>query len=153
MNDIKPYGCGISAVSNAINHRTFLTEDRLEKSKNGNNIGQLSKWMQEDNLPFYIDVLFFNHFVKKLPKLVCELVPIGDGISFSPILLSTRFSKDGLLHMVGGKIDKLGVLYLYDKQFENGMIETTLKECHKFYYSVNALYIFAGVETGDYVFI
>jgi len=39
---------------NACNLDNFITEDRLEKSKTGNNIGQLSAWMQEDGNPDYI---------------------------------------------------------------------------------------------------
>ena len=43
----QPYGCGLYAVANACDLDNFITDERLEKSKNGNVIGQLSKWMQE----------------------------------------------------------------------------------------------------------
>ena len=35
----QPYGCGLYAVANACNLDNFITEERLEKSKNGNVIG------------------------------------------------------------------------------------------------------------------
>jgi len=37
----QPYGCGLYAVANACNLDNFITDERLEKSKNGNVIGQL----------------------------------------------------------------------------------------------------------------
>lgn len=33
-----PYGCGMYAVANALNLPNFVTEERLEKSKNGKKI-------------------------------------------------------------------------------------------------------------------
>lgn len=50
----QPYGCGLYAVANACNLDNFITEERLEKSKTGNVIGQLSKWMQDDGHPFIL---------------------------------------------------------------------------------------------------
>lgn len=148
----KPYGCGLYAVSNACNLKEFITEERLDISKSGNTIGQLSKWMQEDGLPYCIDALYYNHLGKKLPKSALSYVPIGDDVLFLPVLLNVRFSDNGKNHLVGGKIDKNGVLYLYDSLKES-MIETTLKNVNNMYHHVYGLFIFMGVENGSYVFI
>ena len=146
------YGCGLYAVANACNLDNFITEERLEKSKNGNVIGQLSKWMQEDGHPFYIDTLYYNHVGKKLPNSALHYTPNGEGIDFLPILLNVRYSDEGKNHLVGGKIGKDGTLYLYDSLKED-MIETTLAKVNRMYHNVYGLFLFMGVETGDYVFI
>ena len=91
----QPYGCGLYAVANACNLENFITEERLEASKKGNVIGQLSKWMQEDGHPFYIDTLYYNHVGKKLPASALEYVPKGEGVNFLPILINVRFSDEG----------------------------------------------------------
>ena len=146
------YGCGLYAVANACNLDDFITDERLEKSKNGNVIGQLSKWMQDDGKPFYIDTLYYNHAGKRLPNSAIHYKPDGEGLNLLPILLNVRYSDDGKNHLVGGKISKDGTLYLYDSLKDN-MIETTLAKANRMYRNVYGLFLFMGVETGDYVFI
>lgn len=146
------YGCGLYAVANACNLNNFITEERLEISKKGNLTGQLSKWMQEDGLPYYIDVLYYNHQGGKLPESAMGYTPSGEGINFLPVLLNVRFSDEGKNHLIGGKVSKEGVLYLYDSLKEE-MIETTLSEANNMYHHVYGLFLFMSVETGDYVFI
>jgi len=147
-----PYGCGLYAVANACNLENFITEERLEKSKKGNTIGQLFKWIQEDGHDFNIDTLYYNHVGKKLPNSALNYKPTGEGINFLPILINCRFSDEGKNHLIGGKISKDGTLFLYDSLKEE-IIETTLKKVNKMYHNVYGLFLFMGVETGDYVFI
>jgi len=78
----QPYGCGLYAAANACNLDNFITDERLEKSKNGNVIGQLSKWMQDDGHQFYIDSLYYNHVGKKLPTSALYYKPVGEGLGF-----------------------------------------------------------------------
>ncbi len=148
----QPYGCGLYAVANACNLDNFITDERLEKSKKGNVIGQLSRWMQDDGMDFYIDVLYYNHTGKKMPLSALNYVPKGEDVNFLPILINVRFSENGLNHLIGGKIAKDGTLYLYDSLKEE-MIETTLKKVNKMYHHVYGLFIFMSVEDGSYVFI
>lgn len=148
----QPYGCGLYAVANACNLKDFVTDERLEKSKGGNVIGQLSKWLQDDGVPIYIDTLYYNHLGKKLPDSATHYVPMGEDCNFLPVLLNVRFSDNGKNHLVGGKIHKYGTLYLYDSLAES-MIETTLRKINKLYHHVYGLFIFMSVEDGSYVFI
>jgi hypothetical protein len=148
----QPWGCGLYAVANACNLDNFVTTERLELSKNGNFIGQLSKWMQDDGHPFYIDVLYYDHNGIKLPDSALHYIPVGEGIHFLPVLINCRFSDKGKNHLVGGKIDQNGKLYLYDSLKED-IIETTLKDINNMYHHVYGLFIFLGVENGKYVFI
>ena len=148
----QPWGCGLYAVANACNLDDFVTEERLEISKNGNVIGQLSKWMQDDGLPFYIDTLYYNHTGKNLPQSALSYHPIGESVEFLPVLINVQLSEEGKRHMVGGKIDKEQNLYLYDSLDEEMQV-TTLSKVNKKYYRVFGLFIFMSVENGDYVFI
>ena len=147
-----PYGCGMYAVANALNLDNYTTEDRLRKSKGGNRISTLSLWLIEDGQEIGIDVLYYNHKGGKLPKDATDYIPIGEDVNFLPILLAVRFSENGLNHMVGGKIDKNGMLYLYDSTKKN-VIETSLRSVNDIYYEVYGLYVFLDVNNGDYVFI
>lgn len=146
------YGCGLYAVANACNLDNFITEERLEKSKSGNVIGQLSKWMQDDGHPFYIDTLYYDHQGTKLPETAFHYIPVGEAVTFLPVLINVRFSDNGKNHLVGGKICKDGTLYLYDSLQDN-MIETRLSELNGLYHHVYGLFLFMGVEDGSYVFI
>lgn len=148
----QPFGCGLYAVANACNIENFITEERLAASKKGNTIGQLSKWMQDDGHPFYIDTLYYNHVGKKLPASALTYVPKGEGISFLPVLLNVRYCEGGKNHLIGGKIGTDGTFYMYDSLKED-MIETTLKKVNRMYHNVYGLFILMGVEDGGYVFI
>lgn len=146
------YGCGLYAVANACNNTEFVTEDRLETSKNGNRIGQLSKWLQEDGNDFYIEVLYYNHLGKKLPNSALGYKPKGENIVCMPMLLNVRYSEEGKNHLVGGKLLKDGTFILYDSLKEEP-IYTTLRKVNQMYHTVYGLFILSSVTTGDYVFI
>jgi hypothetical protein len=146
------YGCGLYAVANACNLNDFVTDDRLEKSKAGLLIGQLSKWMQDDGKAIYIDTLYYNHAGKKLPYSALHYKPVGENVLFLPILINVRFSDAGKNHLIGGKIDKEGKLYLYDS-LKDDVVETTLSKVNTMYHNVYGLFVFMCLETGGYVFI
>lgn len=147
-----PWGCGLYAVANACNLNDFITEERLELSKSGNRIGQLSQWLKDDGHQFYIDVLYYNHLGKKLPRTSLYYRPLGDEIYFLPILINVRFSDDGKNHMVGGKISKDGTLYLYDS-LQDEIVKTSLQKLNMRYHNVFGLFVFVGLENGNYCFI
>ena len=54
------YGCGLYAIANALQYKQIRTEERIELSKEGNNIGQLNKWLIEDNLDVWVSVLKYD---------------------------------------------------------------------------------------------
>lgn len=147
------WGCGLYAVANSCNLDNFITPERLEVSKeHGNTIGQLSKWLQEDGIEMYIEVLYYNHLGKKLPRSAFKYRPTGENVLAIPILINCRFSEEGKNHLIGGKISKDGTLYLYDSLKED-IIETTLSKVNGMYHHVYGLFILAGVDDGHYAFI
>jgi hypothetical protein len=147
---LEPYGCGLFAISNVFDIN-FLTIDRLERCKSGCNIGLLSKWMQEDGYNMYIDTLYYNHLGRKLPTSQFKYYPSG-GVAYLPILLNVRFSKDGVNHLIGGRIDTNGKLFLFDS-LQKEMIETTLSKVNKLYDTVFGLFIFIDLDNGNYIFL
>jgi len=146
------YGCGMYAVANALNLPGFATPERLEKSKNGNRNGQLSKWLQEDGNNFYIEVLYFDWNNKKLPETIFGYKATGENVLFIPLLFEVKYTENGLQHMVAGKIDKDGKLYILDS-LRPEIIETTLRGMNEIFECVFGMYHFAGVDCGEYVSI
>lgn len=146
----QPYGCGLYSVANTLRFSTFITKERLEKSKKGNTIGQLSKWLQDDGISIYIDSLYYNHLGKKLPTTCFGYRPINQ--KYMPVLFNVRYKKDGMNHLVGGKIDEHGNLYLMDSLKDN-IVKTTISKINKLYEEVYGLFIFMNLEDGSYVFL
>ena len=147
------------AVANACNFDNYVTPERLEESKPGNNIGQLSKWMQEDGHPFYIDALFYDHNGSKIPDAHCGYKPVFEDKPdtdnyFLPLIFSVLNREESKLrHMVGGKVAKDGTLFLYDS-CKTEIIETTLAEVNDMYHHIYGLYIFNGLHPeAGYCFI
>jgi len=150
MKQSQPYGCGVYAVANAFNMPHFVTLERLEKSKEcGNRIGQLSKWIQDDGHPFYIETLYYSNWEGKLPQTEFGYKTYEDCISM-PLLFCVMYAKGGKNHMVGGKIFHDGTLYLYDS-LKPEMIETTIEGLNDLYESVYGIYYIAHLDTADFV--
>lgn len=147
-----PFGCGMYAVANALNLDNYATNERLLESKQGNLISKLTKWLIEDGQNLGVDILYYNHKGGKLPDDATDYVPIGEDVNLLPVMLAVRFSENGLNHMVGGKLDKNGTLFLYDSTKEY-VIETTLKEVNNLYHEVYGLYLFLDIDSGAYAFM
>jgi len=146
------WGCGVYSVANALNLNNFVTEDRIDKSKNGNNIGQLSNWLQEDGHQIYIDVLYFSAMANKLPEIEFGYKPVGDGLNFLPILIQVRFSEEGKQHLMAGRISQSGKLFVMDS-LKDEVVETTIANLNDMYHAVYGLYVFNSLDASGYVFI
>lgn len=56
------YGCGLYAIVNALQQcDSLINEERLELSKEGNNIGLLNKWLIECGLDIWIWVVKYDY--------------------------------------------------------------------------------------------
>lgn len=150
----QPWGCGLYAVANVCNLDNYITEERLGQSNtgNGNTIGQLSKWLQEDGLPYNIEALYYNQESQYLPDYVINCKPSGEGILGLPILIAVNYSENSLNHLIGGQIDLEGKLYLFDSLKEDVVI-TTLQEVNDMYHSVYGVYVFVDITNGSYAFL
>ncbi len=161
LKQTTPSGCGLYAVANALNMPDFITTERLEESKKGNNIGQLSRWLDEDawlydGFQYYIDAIYYNHFGQSLASSCFRLRPKridpnADQLLL-PILLLVRFSENGKNHMIGGHINEAGILTLFDS-LKQEPEKTTLAKVNRTYYHVYGLFIFHHYSDGSYLFL
>jgi len=142
------FGCGVYAVANALANESFITSQRLEASSNGNNLGQLNKWLVEDNHNLFIEPLYFNCTGKRLPKKVCGLQPFGERVSSIPVLLDIQFSEEGKMHFVAGHITVEGDLMVIDS-LKSTIEITTLSRFNNKYFRVFGLYHFREIDTGN----
>lgn len=135
------YGCGLYALANIFNDESIITATRLIDSKNGNNTGQLNKWLNELGKELFIDPLYFNAMGKKFPKWVCDLRPKGDDVISIPVMIDVQFNKDGKTHFIAAEIFKNGELYVMDSLKDESYI-TTLHEFNKSFYRVFGIWYF-----------
>jgi hypothetical protein len=143
-----PYGCGLYALANLLQKETTITEKRLEESKNGNTIGQLNKWLKEDDFNYSIEPFYFNIFGKKLPKKICD-IHIKSDDSFLPLLIDIQETKKSKQHIVCAELLPSGNLMVIDSLKEK-IIITSLKEYNKDVYKIFGLwYLRAIPPEGD----
>jgi len=94
------YGCGLISVANALSMNEFVTEARIEASKDGNNIMQLNKWLLDDGKDFQIQVLYFRNEVQfKTPKLKINFDSCPN-IRYYPILITVKIPRCPKNHMI-----------------------------------------------------
>lgn len=147
------YGCGLYAIANACHLHKFITDKRLELSKeNGNTIGQLSKWLQDDGNPFYVEVLYYNHEGKNIPNYFNSYRPVSEKYSLLPVLFNVQSCEKCKRHMIGAWLYPDGRLKVFDS-LKDEPFETRLYKLNQMYEYVFGFFILASVETGDYVFI
>ena len=94
------YGCGLYSVANALQDESFITPERIEMSKKGNNIGQLNKWLFEDKRDYYIAMLCYNN---NNPVDIFDLEPKFENnpsILYYPFFIVIK-STERKNHMIG----------------------------------------------------
>ena len=106
------YGCGLYSVANALNMPEFVTEDRLEKSRDGNNQMQLNKWLLDDGCDFQIMPMYFkNHVQFRTPKLT---ITTTEDLCFYPALVVVALKRCPKNHMFALSIYKDFTLHVLD---------------------------------------
>lgn len=146
-----PYGCGMYAVSHAMNIDNYVTPERLEQSKKGNTFWQLNKWPEEDGHKFNLDSIYFFIDGDRLPEKVCEYAPIEGTADGWPILLEVRYKEGGLSHLIAAIVlpnrQMIVMDILKDEQFIS-----SLKEINNIYYPVYGLHAFQCQDTNHWMF-
>lgn len=150
LKQSQAFGCGMYAVANALNLDNFATPERLELSKGGNRIGQLSKWLQEDGLDLYVEVFWYHHHGKKLPADFFNY-NVTDAAAM-PLLFNVRFSDEGKNHLIAAKLMANGTLLIQDS-LQSEPIWTTMSEVNNLYHTVYGIFCFANCSTGNFTFL
>lgn len=143
------YGCGLYALANTLMRESVITQERLEDSENGNNIGQLNKWLIQEGEDLFIEPLYFSSTGKRLPKSITQLKPHGVGVLSLPVLIDVQSVKDGKMHLVAADISPEGNLLVTDSMKEKKEL-TTLAEYQKRFYRVFGLWALRSYKIDGY---
>lgn len=158
FKQLDPYGCGLYSVAHALNLKEdFVTKERIEASKKGNNIGQLSRWMQQHGLDYYLNPIWYDSFMKETSLSEdlkgMKVTANGDeSLLACPLIIDVNVSKLGLGHMIGAHLDINGNLHVYDSLKED-VLFTSMSEVENHYHLVFGVYAFYDVESGALVTI
>jgi hypothetical protein len=149
------WGCALYAVANACQlPESFITEERLEASKAGNNVGQLTLWLNQDGYKIYPQPLYYNALpnCKELPKEHTMYDVPGtedEGLVVMPMLFYVKRKDSKVQHMVGAHLDQKGLLTIFDSK-EPEPIETSLYEINDIYPEVFGLVAMCDIETAQF---
>lgn len=144
------YGCGLYAIANAFSDSNLITNERLEISKNGNYLTQLSRWLHESQMDYFeIEPLYCNLLCGFAPPANWEVHPRDENQIF-PFLLQIMFKEGGKSHLISGRVDHSGNIGLIDSLRDN-VIVTDWREIMglKIYPVISAVYGFCDKRTSD----
>lgn len=142
------YGCGLYAVANALNLKNFVTDERLEDSKNGIGNGKLNKLLFEDGFDIFIDVIYLDSQQNSLPENWCKLYSEKQG-EILPILIQCKINEK--FHLMGAKLlNEAGKIELFDS-LKTESIFCTLSDVNKMYENVFGIYSFNKIENSEYI--
>lgn len=151
-----PKGCGLYAVSNALDLPESTLLQTLDLGVEGSNTGQLCAWLRSLNLQIYIEPVYVgvqspNKDFHKLPFAAYAIKP-DKGTLYLPVLVTVRPTKDKPLHMVSLKVFPDGTAHLFDS-LKGASMASSLAELNNLYEDVTAMYVFANIESGEWLTI
>lgn len=140
-----PYGCGMYAVANALNLDSFVTEQRLEESIDGNTIYQLNRWLDTDGHNYNIECMYHTTFQNNetghgivLPR-ECEIHSDNENKTI-PILLNVQKSEKAKTHLVAAWLTDKGMIVV--DSVKDDIIPTHWKDINSIYEFVYGIWIF-----------
>ena len=128
------YGCGVYSISNALQCEDFVTEERLELSINGNNIGQLSSWLHEYKIQGFLSCVIYNN---EEVIDIFDLKPtfIDDAyIQWVPFFITIK-SNSERNHRIGCRYMKDGNIIVHDSLYEKEFVYDCFDSFKKAYHS------------------
>ena len=141
------FGCGLYAIANLFHLDNYITDERLEISKKGLVIGQLSKWLQDDGNNFYVDNWYYNHEGGKIPKKFFKYLPAENSF---PVMFNVRSNK-GLNHIVAGRLYSDGKLEIADSMKNDIIYLNNFSEINNLYDNVYGFFCFIDLENTNYI--
>lgn len=95
-----PYGCGVHAIANVLDWPGFVSDKRLDESKNGNGIYQLSSYMHEDGYDYDVEPIYCNLLPEYNIPEDYNLHASSELHAF-PFLMQVLRKEGGRQHLVG----------------------------------------------------
>ena len=95
------WGCGVYAVANALGMEDFVSEERLEASReNGNNLMQLNKWLLDDGVKYQIMPLYYRNGVQFRTPKTGLYFDANDNFLYYPVLVTLHVPRCPKNHMI-----------------------------------------------------
>lgn len=139
------YGCGVYAVSNALLIPSFITEERIEQSKNGNSFYQLNKWLEDDGIPFFIDIIYFD--MENIKSSNINGIDWEFFKSKEPYvaLLQVKQTENSRWHLVSANVYSDRIVSITDS-LKSKKLYSTFDNINEHYYQVSGLFLFNSKE-------
>lgn len=153
-----PWGCGFFTLANLFGSDLFITEQKLEQSKRGLNLGDLNFSLSENGIKFTVSPLYHDSLGKdRLPMRVRNLRTTSTGDSkvvLLPLFMICKSSVEQKLnHHVLGLLNHKGHLFIIDSLKED-IIKVRFKDVHEVYPALWAVHTMYHIDSkeGDYTF-
>lgn len=126
------YGCGLYSLANALQDSDLITDERIEKSKRGNNIGQLSLWLQESGYECWIEALRYDNGEK---IELFDLTPdfsLDKSVLWFPFMVVFQSTKEKN-HMIGCRYMRNGTIVVHDSLLDSEIIHKNFDKFKEYY--------------------
>lgn len=107
------YGCGLYAIANVLQDNAIITNGRLDSSKDGNNIGQLNRWLDQSGYGLWISVIQYdNEKVIDITHFNIDF-SINETVVWHPFFITIK-STSNLNHMLGCRYMRDKTIVVHD---------------------------------------
>ena len=139
------WGCGLYAVANALDMPEFITDERLEVSKEkGNNIAQLTKWLNKDGCDWFIVAEYITGRSVEMPMLYWS--DEDDDGYYVPLIVQLPADNE-CCHMIAIRCYEDRLL-IFDSAADKVVEGNSMADFRKLYPKIVAIYAFA--DYGDF---
>ncbi|MDH6308092.1 hypothetical protein M2451_002611 [Dysgonomonas sp. PFB1-18] len=115
------YGCGLYTIANVLQDGEIITPRNIEASKNGNNLGQLNKWLWERDYDIWIGMLRYNN---QEPIEIFDLKPdfeADERVLWYPFMIVV-ISTSNRNHMIGCRYMRDRSIIVHDSLQDTEMV-------------------------------
>lgn len=133
--------CGLSALANALNDSSVLTDSRLAEAHKGQSIWLLNKYLEEDGKDYYIETLYKSIWSNSLPSEIDAVPGIDNSTDVLPLLMAVQFKEGGLNHLIALHVTIDGNINLMDS-LQLDIVQTTWDNIRSLYPIIFGLYAF-----------
>lgn len=128
------YGCGVYSIANALQCEDFATDEKLELSINGNNVGQLSIWLHEYTIQCFLSCVIYNNG-RIIDIFDLKPIFIEDCENqWVPFFITIKTNSE-MNHRIGCRYMKDGKIVVHDSLYENEFVYDCFDSFKKAYHS------------------
>lgn len=127
------YGCGVYSIANALQCEDFVTNEKLELSINGNNVGQLGAWLYEYRIQCFLSCVIYNN------EEVIDIFDLNPTFiedcenQWVPFFIIIKTNGE-MNHRIGCRYMKNGSIVVHDSLYETEFVYDCFDCFEKAYY-------------------